>query len=150
LVFETVSEGFEIPRKINLTACVKIRSIDPCFEYGNLLSSHYSDQRDWKSILEVAEWKPSHVSWFAGVGLAQHESEWWLLRNELPDGKLLNHLVLVTKSPKTGDPDRTMALVNKLNDLLIANGLVVVDGGSTPLVYMGRLNDLIDREMTWP
>jgi len=150
LVLAFVSEGFEIPRKVNLTACVKIRSADPYQEYADLLSGHYSCQRDWKSILRVSKVKPSHVSWFAGVGSAQNESEWWLLRNELPDGKLLNHLALVTRSNQSEDPARTIALVNKLNDLVIANGLVVVEGGLAPPEYMGRLNDLIDREMTWP
>ena len=148
MVFQSVSEGFEIPRKINLTACVKIRSTEPYIEFDNLLSKHYSSPRDWKSVLEVAKWKPNHVSWFAGVESAQNQSEWWLLRNEQEDGKLLHHLVLVTKSNEANDPIKTMSLVSKLNDVLIARQFVFVDGVSTPAEYMRRLNDLLDQEIT--
>jgi hypothetical protein len=75
-VFQSIFGGFENPRRVSLTACLISKNPDPYLEYAQVLGLHYADHRDWKSALEVTKWKPSHVSWFAGVESAQAESEW--------------------------------------------------------------------------
>lgn len=146
MVLHSPYEGFDIPRKIKLTASLVSRSPQPHLEFAKLLSKHYSDGRDWEKILEVSRWKPNHVSWFSGVEKVQASTEWWLLRNDRGDSTFLNHLVLVTGPNFQEDNVSTIELINKINALIVENHLVSGPQEMDPLDYMKKLNDLLDKE----
>ncbi len=145
-MFQSALDGFENPRKVSLTACLISKKTDPYQEYAQVLEGHYADHRDWQSTLEISKWKPNHVSWFAGVGSAQAENEWWLLRNELDNGSVQNHLVMISKTGNSEGPWQIIDFVNSLNALMIRNNLVSTSSNIDPIEYMRQLNDLLENE----